>query len=209
MVTPTAPCSAFRPALGLPRRRQGQSAPWGIKPSPFMSYRFFMSVSLLDRRLTAVFQQFILHKMSQRLGETANLATQVTALQYSVPYPTTSPLGTKGSAHFGKIDGCSSPVECSSPNPAHPKRALAGGPTHARPTRLESPATCKHPAALKRICPVSFVPNGFAFGALLRPKSQERSAEGESQWLGIPLLTWIRGTGFEALRNYQSTRGRV
>lgn len=50
--------------------------------------------------------------------------------------------------------------------------------------------------------PGVFRPNGFAFGALLRPKSQERSAEGESQWLRDS-SAHLDLRHSEALMNYQ------
>lgn len=46
-----------------------------------------------------------------------------------------------------------------------------------------SSSTCKNPPALKQIRPANFIPNGFAFGARLWPKSQKKSPESESQWL--------------------------
>ena len=108
------------------------------------------------------------------------MASQVTALQYSVPYPLAAPVSTQGSAHFGRTDDSLDPAKCSSPKPARQNCNLAGAPAARTLNKLASPSTCKHPPTLKQIRPASVTPNDFAFGQVLPgPKPRARSPEDE------------------------------
>lgn len=111
------------------------------------------------------------------------MASRVTALRRSAPYPLSAPGRTRGRAPFGRTDGCSGLGTYSSPKPARQNCNLAGAPAERTLHKLASPSTCKHPPALKQNRPASVTPNGFAFGALLGPKTRARSPEDEGRRL--------------------------